>query len=110
MEIKRVLRIILIFVVLYLITGFIYPYVLNATIGGVHSIFEEFTINKSDALLALFVWPAVFLLIAGMGGGIFWLLIPLILILLLGGLAYYIDKKLFSKEEELQPHSQNKKF
>ena len=97
MEIKRLLRIAIIFIVIYLLFGLTHNYI---TLGltGDHSFFYEFAINKSDALFSLFLWPAIFLMLAGFGGGIIFLFIPLLLLIFFGWLAYYIEKKLFSKK------------
>ena len=101
MKIKRALRIIFIFAIIYLIAGFILPYILNATIGGVHSIFREFAMNQSDALIALFAWPVIFFFLASVGGGLLWLLIPVFSVIVLWWIAYFIEKKLFPRKQTI---------
>ena len=96
METKRVFRIILLFIFLYLIVGFIYPYILNAVKINIRANYAEFSIYN-NTLFDLFVWPYVFLVIGRMGGGLIWILIPIFLLLFLVWLAYYIDKLFLSK-------------
>lgn len=92
------LRIILIFAVFYILFGIGHTF-----FTGDYNFFEEFfTKSYSDAMFVSFLWPFFFIIIFG-GGGFFGfgtaLLIDLVLIAFFIWLAYFIDKKLFSKRE-----------
>lgn len=93
MKFKRVLRAIIIFLVLYLITGGILTLLLSSLFPGVFKI----------SLAFVFVWPpTIYLLLIGQYGGnlIIGSLIYLALFAFLGWLSYFIEKKLFSKKSE----------
>ena len=106
MGIKKVLRIILIFAILYIVFGIAHTF-----FTGDYNFFEKFfTKSPSDAMFASLLWPFLFVMILGWGslsGLIIALAIDLILIAFFIWLSYLIDKKLFLNKEVIQTPSQN---
>ena len=91
---KNILRIIIIFLIIYVLFG-----IGQSFFTGDHTFFEEFIqYSKGDALFVTLLWPIFFILL----GGIWMLVISLIILAILILISWFIDKKLFRKNELTQ--------
>lgn len=107
MNTKKIIRIIAIFIVIYLIFGLAQTFVF-----GDNNFFEEFVEHsKSDALFAFLLWPFLYIMIFAMGLGVVGLLVGLAidiaLIFFLIKVALIINKKLFENKTKVKPKNVN---
>ncbi len=105
MAILRVTRVILMFLVFYILFGMLLTSLIDPT-----SFIEEFLVSKRDSIMAVIFWPFTLYLFGGSGGQVGLFIASALILAFLAILfwfAYTIDRVAFFKEERRKNESSN---